>query len=842
MACTRRLFHAPAAGSTLPAEPAARRAPMALQRIVLAAFLATGGSGLIDRAGNAAASTGEPALTGSPSEPVHDLPEGPLARSLVAFAAGLGVSVQFDAQLVEGLRAAALRGRYGAAAGFERLLEGSGLQAVERAPGTWVLRRVESAERAGPVGAVDAASPPAASGEAMLPPVRVSAASERALGAVTGYAARRSATALKTDTPLIETPQSLSVVGREEIDAKGMRELLDTLHYTPGVFARTWGHDDRGYEYMALRGFQNTNDFSHNYLDGLSQLDFIDIGPITEVYGMERVEVLRGPSSATFGRGDVAGVVNRVSKRPSLATRHGELQLQGGNFDHRQAALDVGDRLSDAAAFRVVALARRADDQARYPGNVTTRTERDYIAPSLLWQPDAATSLTLLASMVRHESGDDVGFLADANGQPTEVREGSPGYSRIRQEAWTIGHEFRHDFSETLSLRQNFRHADRQVDKRHIRPARLQPDGRTVTRGAVRGVGEMQQTSLDTFLEARLGSGSVRHVVLAGLDWTRLRGEEQEFLGSAPDLDLLNPVYLPVPEPVEAGDREGPYRLRAIGAYLQDQVRFGERWILTLSGRQDRTRAEAETSYGPPRARRDRATTGRAGLTWLPSPGWAPYVSYGTSFHPAVGAFDGFNDEPTRGRQWEAGVKHQPAHGKWLVTAAVFDLEKRNIVITDPVSGERQQVGRMRARGVELEAKGTLRPGLSTTASFTHTEVKGRTGTTWYVAEGKAPILTPVQQASLWLDYRVPEGPVAGMSVGLGARYVGKRWDDAANTRYQGGYTLFDASLRQDLDAHWHMALHATNLTGKRYYASRVFTNWLRGEERVLTATLAYRW
>jgi iron complex outermembrane receptor protein len=675
-----------------------------------------------------------------------------------------------------------------------------------------------------------------------LPTVTVEAGSKTATGPVHGYAAKRSATGTKTDTPILEIPQSISVIGREEIEAKGMRDLLDTLNYTPGIFTRPWGHDPRGYEYLNFRGFDNTNNFTHNYLDGIAQWGYIDTDAMTEVYGLERIEVLRGPASATFGQGDIGGVVHRVSKRPSLTESVREVQAQYGSFRHQQLAFDIGGRINETSAFRLVGLERSGDDQARYPNGETVKTKRQYLAPSFLWRPSAATSLTLLGSFLQHDAGDDFGYEADADGQPTNVREGDPRFSRIVQKAWTAGYEFRHDFNDTWGFRQNFRYADRSVDKRHIRPARLQADGRTLRRGTVHAIGGLEQTSLDSFMEGKLKTGKVAHRLIAGVDWTRLNGDEQELTGKAPDLDLLRPVYLPVAPPTERGDRDGPYRLNSLGVYLQDQIKFDERWVLTLSGRHDTAEARSETSYSDPRERTDRAVTGRAGLTWLGPNGWAPYVSYGTSFQPSVGPFDGFTDEPTKGKQWEAGVKYQPSGRDFLFTAALFDLAKSNIVATNPRTDKDEQAGKIRSRGLELEAKGELAPGLSVTAAYSYTNIKGVTGNTWFVEEGKTPIMAPKQSASLWFNYRFREGALAGLNAGLGARYVGSRWDDAANTAAQGGFTVFDASLRYDVNQHWRLALNATNLFGKSYYTSNSFDNWNRGEKRTVTGTATYRW
>ncbi|PAT40707.1 TonB-dependent siderophore receptor [Vandammella animalimorsus] len=762
------------------------------------------------------------------------LPAQPLAHSLAALAQRSGASLAYAPELVAGKQAAAVQGAPGVGAALAQMLRGTGLQARQQGQ-TWTIQPAPT-----PAQAAAASS----AGDAQtLPAVTVQAAPETATGPVLGYAARRSATATKTDTPLVETPQSISVIGAEEIEAKGMREVLDTLGYTPGVFPRMWGHDGRGYEYMMLRGFDDIE--AQNFLDGIAQMGFLDIGAQTEVYGMERIEVLRGPASATFGRADVGGIVHRVSKRPTLDEPVREVQAQLGNYRQRQLAFDYGGKLGEQAAYRLVGLARQGRTQDRYPTGEWDTSKRQYFAPSLLWQPSAATRLTLLASVLRHDVSDDVGYMADGNGQLTPTREGDPRYSRIKQNTWSLGYELRHDFNVQWGLRQNFRHAKRDADKHHIRSS-LQDDGHTLTRTAVHGFGDLTQTSLDTYVEGRLQTGAVRHQLIAGVDFTQARATEYEKTGPAPDLDLYNPVYRPITPPSVVDDIAGPNKVRALGLYAQNQMRLGEQWLLTLSGRHDTAKGEdASSSRGQRQSRTDRAFTGRAALTWLAPGGWAPYVSYGTSFLPAFGAYDAFDAKPTTGKQWELGVKYQPPGQSLLLTAAVYDLRKRNITVSNPITNRDEQVGAMRSRGLELEAKGRplpALPGLHATAAYSYNDVKGLAGSTWRVQAGKAPIQVPKHMASLWLDYRLAEGGLRGLHLGLGARHVGRRWDDAANTRAQPGYTLVDASLRYDLGANWRLALNVNNLFNKKYFASNAFDGWWRGEQRTVTATATYRW
>ncbi|RRD56709.1 TonB-dependent siderophore receptor [Comamonadaceae bacterium OH2545_COT-014] len=780
-----------------------------------------------------------PAQAQNPAPPpgarAIQLPAQPLGTALNTLARQAGVPIAADDALVAGQSAPAVAGQLTTAQALGRLLAGSGLHAVPVGHG-FVIQRAPARAATTPAGSTGDAQ--------TLPAVTVQAAPETATGPVLGYAARRSATATKTDTPLVETPQSVSVIGAEEIEAKGMREVLDTLTYTPGVLPRMWGHDGRDYEFMMLRGFADIE--AQNFLDGLAQMSFVDVASPTEVYGMERIEVLRGPASATFGRADVGGIVHRVSKRPSLDEPVRELQAQLGNYRLRQLAFDYGGKLGEQAAYRLVGLARQGRTQDRYPTGEWDTTKRQYFAPSLLWQPSAATRLTLLAAVLRHNASDDVGYQADGNGQPTQVREGDPRYSRIKYNNWSLGYELRHDFNAQWGLRQNFRYAKRNTDKRHMYSS-LEDDGRTFTRTAERNEGNLRQTSLDTYVEGRFQTGAARHQLIAGLDFTQARGFETQKSTPAPDLDLYNPVYHPITPPGVVTESFGPNKLRILGLYVQDQMRMGEQWLLTLSGRHDTGKVQDASSArgGQNKSRTDKAFTGRAALTWLAPGGWAPYVSYGTSFLPAFDAFDSLEAKPTTGKQWELGVKYQPPGRSLLLAAAVYDLRKRNITVTNPITNRDEQVGAMRSRGLELEAKGRplpALPGLHVTAAYTYSDVKGVSGDTWRVEAGKTAIQVPKHMASLWLDYRFAEGSLRGLNLGLGARHVGRRWDDAANTRSQPGYTLVDASLRYDLGANWRLALNVNNLFNKKYFASNAFDGWWRGEQRTVTATATYRW
>jgi iron complex outermembrane receptor protein len=213
--------------------------------------------------------------------------------------------------------------------------------------------------------------------------VRGTAYTETANGPVQGYVARRSATGTKTDTPLLETPQSISVIGRDELDARGVQTVMEAVRYAPGVAVGNWGYDARGIDWLLIRGFDATNAM---FRDGLSMPAY----SLTESYGVERVELLRGPASVTFGQSDAGGLVNRVSKRPGdTAVREVELQL--GSFDRRQLAFDLGGALGDALSYRLVGVGLDSETQERYPNGAAVEVERRHVAPSLRWRPSEST-------------------------------------------------------------------------------------------------------------------------------------------------------------------------------------------------------------------------------------------------------------------------------------------------------------------------------------------------------------------------------------------------------------------------------------------------------------------
>jgi iron complex outermembrane receptor protein len=756
----------------------------------------------------------------------YDIPAGALGDALNRFAQQSGVAIVVEAKQVQGLLSPGLKGSYGVEQGFSTLLRGSGYAIDKTTAG---YRLVQAPKPDG--GTVR---------DSVLPTVSVRAASESADGPVPGVVAKRSATGTKTDTAIVEVPQSISVIGARELEDKGMLTLTEALAQMPGVAVNPYGFDARAPDWVTLRGFDGW--YTSSYRDGLAQnVGITFLGVQTEIYGLERLEVLRGPASVLFGKGDVGGVVNRVSKVPSLDALR-EIGLQSGRYDRKQVMADVGGALDadQRWLWRVVGVGLDTGTQDGYPNGQRMKQERHYLAPSLTWKITPQTLLTLQAEVLHDDSDDDVQYVTAANGSPTSIKEGDPRYSRIKTESESAGYQLNHNFDNGWQLQQKMRYAHRSMDKHHILSF-FDADPNQLLRQARHDIESVNESAVDTSLQGTVVAGGVTHRLLFGLDYDRSRAEWQRWQAMVASLDMTNPVYgIDIPNPT-AQSRDKQVISEQLGLYAQDQIRFDDHWRLTLGARQDRARTRLNDRRGDVQdSRIDNASTGRIGASYQVGNGWAPYVSYGISFVPVLAIDDDLLFSPSRGKQVELGVKYIPEDQPLSFTAAVYDLKKTNVVSYDPVEFIPHALGQVRSRGLELEARAELSKRIWLTGSFTALNMKILSSA---IPEevGNTPILTPKQTASLWLDYAANGSGGPGLSVGGGVRYTGKRYNDAANSSYETGYTVADAAVRYD-SGPWRFAVNVSNLFDKRYLSGRAYGSYFRGAERNLVLTAKYRW
>jgi iron complex outermembrane receptor protein len=687
---------------------------------------------------------------------------------------------------------------------------------------------------------VPSAPEPAASAPVtLLPAVRATAAQETATSPVRGYQAKRSATATKTDTPLKETPQSVTVVPRDQFVDQGATTTQDALNYAAGVRSDAYGIDSRS-DGVRIRGF-----YPDEYLDGLRKnFDYYTSNARTEVYTLERIDVLRGPAAMTYGQGSTGGVVNMVSKRPQAETA-GEIGVQYGSWDRRQINADLTGPVTDDGQwlYRVIGVARNADTQVDY-----VRDDRYVLAPSLTWQPSAATSLTFQALVQRDRSGSTSQFFpwsgtvsSNPNGTlPTNRFIGDPDWDRYDTDRNSFGWLFEHKLSDTWKLRQNARYTKTDVDYRSMygdsftnAGGWIDPAQRVIGRFADGSQTHTRLLTLDQNLNGSIDAGSTKHELLGGVDYARYRKSSASAIdypdyylsppNTVPGVDAYNPSYPAYTPPSFSPNPTSV--LEQVGFYLQDQMRVGQFLLLTAGARVDHVRNTTEGDS----ERNDRAFTKRFGAMVLLPRGWSPFVSYSESFAPVAnqGAQTGF--VPTRGKQWEAGVKYEPDGGAVSFNVAAFDVREKNQLVWNPPPVDYTQSGQSKVAGVELELKAAPTRQLDLIANYTFTNV--RDGTTEEV---------PQNQASAWTKYRFALGEVGGLWAGIGARYISAFHDGAAPT--VPSVTLVDVGLGWE-NRNWRAALNVTNLTDEVYVATclRRGDCWF-GARRNAIASLTYMW
>lgn len=657
--------------------------------------------------------------------------------------------------------------------------------------------------------------------------------------------AKRSQTVTKTDTPLIEVPQSVSVITAQQMRDRGIQGVEEAVWYTAGAQGGGYGQDTRS-DWLLVRGFSPAR-----YMDGLALTDGVWTGGTRiEPYGLERLDVLKGPSSVAYGAMPPGGLINMVSKRPTTEPLH-EVEFTLGNYDLRQAAFDFGGPLGGSGQwfYRLTGLARNSDNYVDY-----VKDDRYYFAPALTWKPSEDTSLTFLARWQKADTAQGGGFLPAAgtllpnpNGKiPRNRYTGEPGWNDYVKTMRSVGYEFSHRFSNEVTFRQNLRYGKVDVDHdAGVGAFGLQADQRTLTRYYFPLEESSKSFAVDNNVELKFDTGAWQHTVLAGVDYRRLESDyASAFAFGAPSLDIFNPVYgAPIVKPAYTSRQDKVQQ--QLGVYVQDQIKI-DRWVITAAGREDRVRTRTEQLLATPVTRErqsDSKFSGRVGVNYLFDSGWAPYLSWSQSFEPTVGAsFSGQSFVPTTGEQVELGVKFQPPSGRALATLAVYEIKQENTLTVDPNHTLFSvQQGETRVRGAELEGRWNFGNGLSVFGAYTYTDSEV-TRSNDVGALGKQIALQPRNVASLGADYTIGYGALSGLGFGAGVRYTGEHYGDIYNQWKTPSYTLFDASVRYDFD-NWRFQLNASNLSDKEYISVCNSALWCYyGYPRTVTATVRYQW
>ncbi|WP_225153262.1 TonB-dependent siderophore receptor [Bradyrhizobium sp. NBAIM08] len=680
----------------------------------------------------------------------------------------------------------------------------------------------------------------AASRQAASQDAREAGGGRATISSENSYVASSSSAGTKTNTPLLETPQSISVVTRKELNDRAVQTLTQAVGYEPGVRIDASGYDPR-FDAISIRGFDIT--YNGIYLDGL-RLVGAGLGVFkTEPYGVDSITVVRGPSSALYGLGSPGGLIDLQSKLPTsqpfheVQTLFGDRERVQGNFDF-SGPIDPNGQFS----YRLTGMVRDAD--VFVPGGKDNRT---YVAPAVTWRPDQSTTLTLLGAYQKSKTPGSMFTYSSGIGTTTDIFTGSPSYNSLDQEQGRIGYLFEHAFDNAVTVRQKFRYVDLDAVTRYVGFLGA-PVGNVVSRYTGYVHDTLQSAIMDNQVEAKLSTGPVQHTLLVGTDYTSSKFTDKQGFGfGVSDLNLAAPVYAPESIPDPAISSSTAQRQTQSGVYIQDQTKL-DHWILTLSGRSDWVRTTGEDRFALTRqTQSDQAYSGRAGLTYVFDSGVAPYIAYSTSFFPNLGVDpSGAFFKPTTGKQTEIGVKYQPPGTRSLITAAVFDLTQDGGLVTTG-TGVTVQRGEIQSRGFELQGLASFGNGFDITSSYSYLDmVTKQAGDSALV--GKFPSGNPPHTVTLWGNYALPlAGPFAGLSVGAGARYMSWSYGDDANTFKNSSVTLVDAALKYDFSQAAKelkgltFQVNAKNLFNVHYTTCQVGYCY-RGAPLTVIATLGYRW
>jgi len=650
-------------------------------------------------------------------------------------------------------------------------------------------------------------------GQFELPEVTVTDAAE---GTETeGYIAEDANTATKTDAPILLTPFSVEVIDRDLMDDQYATNLDDVLRNVAGVIP---GGYYKNYDYYRIRGFESGN---NTFLDGLPLRRYISISE--EVFGLERVEVLKGPASALYGYSNVGGLVNMVSKRPRPGG-FADLHVGVGNYDFVEVGADVGGSLVESGAItgRFNALYRR---QGTFTDFLDTG-ERIYAAPAVSIALGPNTDLTILTQFVHDNVPVAMPLVApgtvlnNPNGRlPISRNLGEPGYQNITDSTRTLlGYQFSHNFNEVFSFRQNFRYRWQDTKFGGIYNSILEPDMRTLTRFVYESHEKNKAINVDNIGAAKFETGPVKHYAFVGADFFYETADfSATFAGIAP-IDIFDPVY--GAEPGEFA----PIALqrdtqKQLGIYAQEQALLWDQLMILVGGRWDFVWTDNHDRMLDIEYKKDdNKFSPRVGIAWEFVPGVSVYGNYSRSFYPQVGSTDALGKPlpPETGEQWEGGFKTLYFEGRLQSTVSVYQITKENVAIEDPLNpGFSINTGKQRSRGFEVEVAANAAPGWDFIGAYAYTDAEVLKDT--FIPEGTPTINVPKNALSLWTKYVLQTGPLRGLGAGVGGQYYSKQSGDLLNTFDLPSYWLAEAAAYYSR-GRFRAQVNIENLFDKRYF------------------------
>lgn len=639
--------------------------------------------------------------------------------------------------------------------------------------------------------------------EATLPEVKVR---ERAQN--DDYVPTVSTIGGKTPTPVLDIPQSVTVINRAVMDAQGATSLQDALRNVPGI---TFGGAEGGVigNNINLRGFTARTDL---YLDAVR-----DRGQYyRDVFALDSVEVLKGPSSMLFGRGSTGGVINQVSKVPSL-TPSNYATVTAGTTPAVRATADINQPMSDTSAFRIALMAQDVHSSRDVMKN------EDYgVAPSVRFGIGTPTDVIISALLLHNNDMPDYG-LPPVNGHPADVdRNNFYGLTNDRtvQDVGEIRARIVHKLTPTMTIQNQTQYSQYNIDARESGPSVVGTRNAAsafvaIPNGTANGnltnvppgqlfvqLGSHDRKIHDysfynqTDFIANFFTGPVNHLLLAGLEFGYDSYENQAYARPGlPVVSLVSPLYQASNVIPVAGNLANS-RATTVAPYVNDTISLTQQWKVVAGVRWDYYDVDINNTVNQPRAASQTVnfTSVRAGLMYQPTDAQTYYASYGTSFNPSIETLTVTNGtqtlDPEENQSFEIGSKWLVMNGNLLLTSALFQTTKKN-ARSQISPGVFELVGEVRVNGFEATAAGRITRNWQILAGYTYLDAEITQASTIDATAGKIPANTPRNSTSLWTTYNfTPEWQIGGGMTTMSGRFANN-----TNRVSVGNYVRVDATI-----------------------------------------------
>ena len=749
-----------------------------------------------------------------------------ISDALKALAAETHIQIFSDGEALKGKKTNGIQGDFSAKEALQKLLTGTGL--------TYTFTSDDAVAVKEALTGSDAVS--------TLPAVRVVGKTVNDLNAE-NYSVSDSATATKTDTPLLYTPISVQSVTRTVMDDQQVVKLDDAIKNVSGV-QRSGSFGDEGglYDNFVIRGFDTQ--FS-NFRNGIRQQSFS-----FEPANVQQVDVLKGPAAILYGRIEPGGMINLVTRQPE-AERHFSVQQQFGSFDFYRTTIDATGPINDdkSLLYRLDLAYLDKGSFRDYGGK-----ERIFLAPSVTWNISDYTQINLNLEYQHDNQVDDPGIPAlNGSNRPAPVPlsrfYGEPDF-RTKQDRKLVELAWSHAFNKDWSLRQRFQASLADYDSNNVWTAFVDDDNRTFQRGYWRVKQERDTYGLNQDLLGHFETFGIKHTTLVGMDFFRLEQNSYGFSDgfgfdingdvhvSAPPIDLYNPVYGQAVTP-EGNDLYFTNRQNWVGFYFQDQMNFFDKVHFLFGGRHDwatsgnggsgsawnaepgGSLAEADLDYKNNRVDAEKFTP-RLGLVYTPIQELSFYANYVESFGLSNGRTRGQPLPAQTARQYEGGIKTELWDGRFTSTLAFFQIYKDNIATPDlEHPGLRRAVGEARSSGIELDASGRITDDLSLVANYALTDTAVTKDNSGNLGHGLPNV--GKHSGNVWMKYLFHGGDMQGLSFGTGVYLISQRQANIENDLQLPGYVRWDASVGYQFkvgDTKLSTQLNAYNLLNKQYYSA----------------------